>query len=221
LEGTQSLIFLEGMKRLRRFNKMAKSEKDKIRTVKLYDGTKCEGKLLFGEIDGYDIFISSDGFKYEGRFKDGLFHGDGKATFKDGLILICKWRTGQPIGDYVIMIKMDTYGNTYVGQIDSKNLKYEGYGTCTSNSGSEIISGIWKYSNPVKVTWVVGKRRYDGEVGRNWHWHGRGVYVSEEGDTYEGYFKNGTVDGTKTCADGTIESGQWKIREYVGGEYSD
>ena len=66
------------------------------------------------------IFTSPRGGKYEGEYKDGKRHGQGKLTYPDGRKFVGEWKDGEPIGQGTFTW---SNGDKYVGEFkDGKNM---------------------------------------------------------------------------------------------------
>jgi len=85
--------------------------------------------------DGYGVVINSDGYRYEGHFKNGGRHGNGLNILPDGNKYIGEWYDNAPYGKR-IMILSD--GSKYISLNDG-----------SSNFGISIINGT-KFVGGVK-----------------------------------------------------------------------
>ncbi len=150
------------------------------------NGSRFEGEFFLGGAcsDGKIIFKYENGDTYEGQWKDGLKHGNGKFTWEDGGAYEGQWKDGLMHGNGKYTFKS---GNTYEGQFE--NEKRHGNGKYTFKEGDTYEGG---YKNDKK--------------------HGNGKYTFKEGDTYEGGYKNNKRhgNGKYTWKDGTAYEGQWK-----------
>jgi len=198
-------------------NNMVSKEANNIHTLNFDGGIKYIGELINGIPSGRGKLYKSDGTGdiYEGHFDNGLPNGDGNKTFSDGVVMICKWRDGNPIEDNVTLIIPG--GHKYIGAV--KDGKITGYGTFYSSDGT-IISAYWEDSKPIgkMIRIQPNNTKYEGEQ-RNMEMHGKGVFTTADGIRYEGDFKNNMFDGhgTATNSDGeTIASGLFKDGKYIG-----
>ena len=82
------------------------------------------------------IFTSPRGGKYEGEFKDGKRHGQGKLTYPDGRKFVGEWKDGEPIGQGTFTW---SNGDKYVGEF--KDGKKHGQGTYIKPEGSMQENG--------------------------------------------------------------------------------
>jgi len=76
------------------------------------------------------IFTSPRGGKYEGEYKDGKRHGQGKLTYPDGRKFVGEWKDGEPIGQGTFTW---SNGDKYVGEF--KDGKKHGQGTYIKPEG--------------------------------------------------------------------------------------
>lgn len=66
------------------------------------DGTRYEGKLLFGQRHGVGkLYLRNDAVKYEGAFKTGMYHGRGRLTVYD-VRLEGTWKEGELETDGIV-----------------------------------------------------------------------------------------------------------------------
>ena len=65
------------------------------------DGTRYEGKLMFGQRNGLGRLHLRDAVKYEGFFKSDVYHGRGKLQVYD-VVLEGTWREGELESDGVV-----------------------------------------------------------------------------------------------------------------------
>ena len=146
------------------------------------------GKCIKGDcVNGKGIF--DDGVRlYEGEFKDGKYHGQGRSKRHDN-------------------------GVTYKGEW--KNNKPNGQGTLRRPNGSKYV-GEWKdnkrHGQGVQ-TYVQG-RKYAGEFKDNKR-HGQGTYTWPDGAKYAGEWKDNKRNGQGTF---TFPNGKKIIAEYKNDE---
>jgi len=127
--------------------------------------------------------------RYEGEFSQDKFSGYGKLS----------------VGDSI----------EYVG--DWKNGKREGRGQMTDSCGREI-KGIWKSD-----TLRYGERRdsdgvYNGQLDFKGRAVGHGIYLSDQGEHYEGFWSNDKRSGFGFSVSATrqLRAGEWKNNHYLG-----
>ena len=93
-------------------------------------------------VNGYGAFISDDGHKYVGEYKDGLANGQGTATAANGVNYAGEWKDDFPNGEGTMTFPS---GNNYFGEFKDGN--YNGQGTFTWASGEfagDKFVGEWK-----------------------------------------------------------------------------
>lgn len=184
---------------------------------------KFEGEFINGKATNHGTMIWSDGFKYEGDWKDSdkfcywnnkQRHGSGVMYYPDGAKYEGQWEVNDRTG-FGIMYYAS--GAKYKGQWH-RGLRH-GSGVYTASDGA-IFKGEWG----ADVMWGQGTADYaDGSkyVG---HWNngkrdGQGTYTYADGGKYEGYWNEGKRDGQGTLyyADGKVRyTGQWKNDQYHG-----
>ena len=148
------------------------------------------GECIKGDcVNGWGTSSYPDNGKYEGEWRDRMFHGQGLYTFPDGGKYIGKMRDGENNGQG-LMFYPD--GGKYVGHWRGGDMN--GYGTYTYPDGSKY-DGRWK----------------------NGEYHGRGTYLYNDTDKrfkYVGRFiygkKKGYATGTMTYKNGCKFVGHWK-----------
>ena len=121
--------------------------------------------------DGYTgkgTWISANGAKYVGEYKDGKCHGQGTYTFANGDKYIGEWKDGIRNGQGTF-----TWQNPweqYVGEF--KDNKKDGQGTYTYTNGESYV-GEWKNGNK----------------------HGQGTSTNNDGTVYKGLWEYGEFIG--------------------------
>jgi hypothetical protein len=145
-------------------------------------GITFEGEFEDDELNGMGRIKSSSSIK-EGRFRNGLLHGEGKVTSKDGRICNGEFKDGKMDGEGTI-IRPD--GTILEGKI-------KGYKLCGTG----------------KVTYPDG--RIDEGMFKNGSLSGQGKRTEGE-NVAEGQFKMGCLNGraTITYNNGTVISGFFK-----------
>jgi hypothetical protein len=195
-----------------------------------YLGTKntYKSECLSGDCDnGYGTYTWENGEKFEGYWKNNKRNGQGTNNYGNGDQYTGNWLDDQQNG-------YGTYkysnGDVYVG--DWKLHKKDGYGTYTFKNGEKYI-GEWKdnryngqgtfyYADGTTKSggWVndvfTGKRsanttKTTGCISGNCD-NGYGVYVFDDGERYEGYWKNNKRNGqgTNNFANGGTYTGEWR-----------
>tara|TARA_Y100000817_G_C16815724_1_gene526426 strand:+ start:55 stop:1164 length:1110 start_codon:yes stop_codon:yes gene_type:complete len=183
----------------------------------------CEGEdslkytNCFGKIENYEI-DQEDGSKYllnyEGEFREGLAHGQGKmhthsyskdpnyftneeGTFKEGYL--------HGDGTFVSGVK-DEWFDEYKGKF--KDGAWHGYGELKQGFDkdkgiwAETYAGNWKNDNLKKGIKTskgdFGEAKYEGGFNENLEHHGKGTYTSTNSGnpfTFKGQFKDNYPSG--------------------------
>lgn len=162
--------------------------------------SECEGNCE----NGWGTYVWEDGNRYEGNWKNGKKNGGGNLYFING----------------------DTYFGNFLEDIFHEN------GTYTWSGGNFYkgeykngkMNGKGKYYNKDRIlerkgTWIDDEYQTNetGCISGNCE-NGTGTYLWENGQKYEGEWKDGKMDGTGTLylENGEIyHNGQWKNHEKV------
>ncbi len=158
-----------------------------------------------------------EGFSYEGRYKDGEFHGYGKYNYPDGGYYEGEYDMGKQTGKCVIFFGS---GSPLNGAL------YKG----------DIVDGQW--TGQGKITYADGTSYEGGYLNGEWHGFGKRCYT--DGGYYEGEYDMGKEIGTCTIVygynstlngsvyQGEVENSKWtegKITyadgSYYEGEFED
>ena len=198
------------------------------------DKTTCFGTNINSWNNCFGTAFYEKG-KYQGEFKNGLKHGQGVVTYKNGQIHKGEYKNDQPNGRGVQLFPngakfegefqngkyngkgIFTYenGNKYVGEF--KNNRRHGQGIYTIKNGGEYI-GEYKNGqrNGMGVSIFPNGSKYEGEF-VNGKYNGEGVYTFANGNKYEGEFVNGKYNGEGifTFSSGKIKQGIWKDNKFL------
>ena len=129
--------------------------------------------------DGMAIVTLSDGEKYSGEFKNGLFDGTGTYEVPGSHEITGLWKEGHIVNGQVFFED----GRIYLGEF--KNGKFDGKGTMTSPDGS-TYRGQWKNHNAEgKGTLTYAKDIKDEN----------GNITTKGGTCHEGTWKDGFQEG--------------------------
>ncbi len=148
-----------------------------------------------------------DSAVYEGDYKDGKFHGDGKLTWRNGDVYIGEFENGLMHGDGTLSTATgDSYEGEYVDGL------WEGQGHVRYKAGGEY-KGEFKAGefNGQGIFTSYDGVIYEGEF-RDSRQHGKGKVTYKTGNTYEGDIENWILEGNgvyMTVNDGVIYSGQF------------
>ena len=164
-------------------------------------GNKYEGEWKDGKSHGQGKFTWPDGGTHEGEFNEGERHGRGKLTEP------CGTRTGEwDHGEEKNAQGNETYasGNTYEGEFNKGKRHGQGKMAYTTS-----------YLDPPRLCLLVtrGGRTYEGEWYEN-EPQGQGKETWPDGTTYEGEWFDGDKrgQGKETYADGGTCEGEWPGR---------
>jgi hypothetical protein len=149
------------------------------------------GLVLFF-IYSQNLYSQTSDYKYAGRLKDGISHGQGTFTYKNGSTCAGIWN-GHFSGKNIVCTK-STGVKYYEGEF--KNGKRDGQGTTFYESGNKHI-GQYKDGNR----------------------EGNGTFISANGDKYVGAYKDNKRDGrgTLTWVSGNKYTGSWKEDKKIEG----
>jgi hypothetical protein len=223
----------------------------------LSNGNKYDGDWIRGKRHGQGKYYYANGEIYDGNWVNGLRHGQGRFEFNSGSIYIGTWKNGIREGKGKMIYKnKDIYEGEWKNGKEDGAGKYfwksgdrfegqfrdglrEGPGKMFYNDGTEK-SGVWKadvYQENTSTqtqessTGCVsgdcenGKGKYIFEGGesyegdwKNGKYEGEGKYIFSNGDSYNGEWKNSLFDGfgTYRYSDGEEKKGYWKNNKYIG-----
>lgn len=157
------------------------------------NGDRYEGYFRFGKPHGQGKFTWADGTSYKGEFHNGVPHGVGKETYPDGSFYEGEWWDGIKSGEGLYSFAC---GEEYLGNFENDFM--EGEGTIIFNSG-ESYSGEWKKNKPDGFG-IYSKNDGSQFVGRNKEGEkeGEGMVIWESGDTLKGNWVAGKMDNQST-----------------------
>ena len=130
---------------------------------------------------------------YEGNFLNGLRHGEGTFTWRNGSFYSGDWKDDHKHGYGKDVLFIDgKFDSEYTGEFYKNQL--HGH-------------GLYKWA---------GGETYDGDY-ENGSMTGLGTYTLPDGEKYIGEFKNGKRHGTGTYyyPNGDVESGQWENNNFI------
>ncbi len=170
------------------------------------DGSKYEGEIQYGKINGQGKLFFADGSTYEGELKDEIIHGYGTMIYEDGSRYVGEWKNGYREGQGALIY---SDGTEYLGEFESDQI--HGEGSMILSSG-ESYSGSWTYGQTSgfgMITRLDGSTYYGmNEEGTR---HGSGMIVWETGDTLHGSWQDGKMieDGIFQFDDGSTMISHW------------
>ena len=154
--------------------------------------------------NGWGTFVWAGGNKYEGTWESGQHHGPGNFYINNGDTYFGDWQSGVMHG--IATYKWNT-GSIYSGEYKNGNM--HGKGKRYDNDGNLFRKGNW-INDEYQVS-ETGCLSGDCE-------NGKGTFLWENGQKYEGEWKGGKLNGTGVLylEDGTIfHQGQWENHEKV------
>ncbi|KAI4983270.1 hypothetical protein ZWY2020_023762 [Hordeum vulgare] len=194
----------------------------RVRHVRLPSGDTYSGTLLGSTPEGSGRYTWSDGTIYDGEWRTGMRHGQGKTLWPSGASY-----EGEYAGGYI-------YGEgTYTGQ---DNIVYKGrwklnrkHGLgCQTYPNGDMFQGSWiqgEIQGHGKYTWENGNT-YTGNM-KNGKMSGKGTFTWKNGDSYEGNWLDGMMHGygiytwsdcgyyvgtwTRGLKDGKVDMGNMKV----------
>ena len=149
------------------------------------------GKTADGLRSGKGRYKFSNAFyEYEGEWVDGIMHGEGKLSMRDGSVYEGRFDRGAMNGWGT---RSWADGSTYSGQFSQGEM--DGDGLYTSSRGE----------------------KYEGQFERNLR-QGRGQLTKATGDVYEGQFAvhHMAGQGTMSYVDGSQYVGSWERSKRAG-----
>ncbi|XP_057161498.1 MORN repeat-containing protein 1 isoform X1 [Ursus arctos] len=165
--------------------------------------------------DGYGVYVYPNSFfRYEGEWKGGKKHGQGKLLFKDGSYYEGEFVDGEITGEGCRL--WASSGNTYSGQFVLG--EPQGRGVMKYKAGGhyegELSHGLREGHGR-----LVDRdgQAYWGSFHNNQR-HGRGHMVFRNGDKYEGDWVRDQRQGHGVLcrADGSTYEGQWHSDVFSG-----
>ncbi|KAM3245438.1 hypothetical protein ACQJBY_056649 [Aegilops geniculata] len=162
----------------------------RVRHIRLPSGDTYSGTLLGSTPEGSGRYTWSDGTIYDGEWRTGMRHGQGKTLWPSGASY-----EGEYAGGYI-------YGEgTYTGQ---DNIVYKGrwklnrkHGLgCQTYPNGDMFQGSWiqgEIQGHGKYTWENGNT-YTGNM-KNGKMSGKGTFTWKNGDSYEGNWLDGMMHG--------------------------
>ncbi|KAL5255960.1 hypothetical protein ACHWQZ_G011243 [Mnemiopsis leidyi] len=185
----------------------------------LYDNTffTYEGDWLEGVKHGKGKLSMRDGGYYDGDFVNGEITGKGERLWSNGNIYVGEFEQGELCGTGQMKY---SDGRRYTGQWTGN--KYEGKGTLHSGEG-DIYTGhfhLHKRHGDGEQVWADGRHYEGGWVANKPHGHGTMKYA--DGSVYEGQYNHGLRQGqgTYTHVTGITYSGLWIKNEIPPEEFA-
>jgi len=156
----------------------------------LPDSGVYRGEYLDGLFHGQGELTWRNGYRYVGGFRRGLMSGRGRFEEAGGGIYEGEFRDGMRHGRGVY-----TAANGVHYQGEFANDMFEGQGRYTDSNGT-VYEGrfhLGQADGPGTIQFENGNR-YAGEI-HDWNMHGQGTYTTSEEQIYSGQFVEGVLNG--------------------------
>lgn len=142
------------------------------------------------EKNGFFERTYSDGSKYSGNFKDGVWDGEGTYTSSTGIIYKGSFTNGAITGTGKI-----TYTDGHVYEGEYKNAQRDGKGTLYYNNGSKYMGAFVadKRSGSGQI-WYANGDYFNGYFVNDVK-QGYGEYIYASGQSYKGEYQNDLAEG--------------------------
>ena len=170
----------------------------------LPDSAVYRGEYLDGLFHGKGELTWRNGDHYEGEFRRGLMFGKGRFEEAGGGVYEGEFRNGLSEGQGVYT---GPNGIHYEGEFASD--LFEGQGRFTDNDGT-VYEGRFRKGEPDGPGTIAFQdgSRYEGEI-HAWQMHGEGTYTLGEDQVYSGQFVEGVLNGKGEIRRGkTVYTGQ-------------
>ena len=153
------------------------------------NGERYEGEFKDGLFHGWGVYVFQNGDRYEGEFVEDRMSGEGTMAYKNGNVYKGQFHNGVRYGQGLLTFKN---GDVYDGEFKD-NVRHG--------------QGEYKFANGT---------RYTGDFQNNQR-HGKGRYRYPSNEEFVGYFKNGQMDGPGICtyANGKQIRGIWKAGKFA------
>eukprot|EP01054_Gregarina_sp_Poly1_P003455 Gregarina_sp_Poly_1__3454@NODE_1_length_32023_cov_193_025347_g0_i0_p2_GENE_NODE_1_length_32023_cov_193_025347_g0_i0NODE_1_length_32023_cov_193_025347_g0_i0_p2_ORF_typecomplete_len3260_score441_33MORN/PF02493_20/2_5e02MORN/PF02493_20/0_011MORN/PF02493_20/9_5MORN/PF02493_20/6_7e02MORN/PF02493_20/1_9e03MORN/PF02493_20/6_6MORN/PF02493_20/0_94MORN/PF02493_20/9_4e03MORN/PF02493_20/3_3e06MORN/PF02493_20/3_5MORN/PF02493_20/1_9e02MORN/PF02493_20/0_0024MORN/PF02493_20/0_00027MORN/PF02493_20/0_024C2/PF0016 len=179
--------------------------------------TRFEGHIVDGQAQGEAVVNFTSGVVYDGEWKEGKKHGQGKLTKKDGsVVYIGQFKDNMPDGRcarYFLTDKTIYCGNMANGVRQGMGELYAAADP-SGKPGKLMYEGLWSNDVPHgRGTLYAKDGEYDGEW-KHGRRHGKGRFVYREHPlangkqrVYEGDWANDVPDGIgKYLSEGGVEN---------------
>ena len=191
---------------------VAREEKEGNSVVTFSNGDRYEGDFKDGLFSGWGIYSYKKGDRYEGEFRNDMKEGRGAFIFQNGDRYSGDFKNDMMDGKGT-MVYHD--GNRYTG--DFRRGVRNGYGVLTFRNGDVYTGEFTDDVRGGRGSYVFKDgARYTGEF-RNGSRHGQGRYVYPGGEEYVGEFRDGRREGMGECVypGGERLKGMWEADKLV------
>ncbi|MCK5849371.1 MAG: hypothetical protein KAH23_00545 [Kiritimatiellae bacterium] len=187
--------------------------KGEISVVTFPNGDKYEGEFKNGLFHGWGTFHYLNGDKYEGPFKNDEKYGRGSFVYRNGDRYDGEFRNNVKEGRGKLLLRN---GDRYVGDFRNDGIKGKGtYFYKNKNKYTGDFKNGFKHGNGGFI--FANGDKYEGEF-RDDKRHGKGTYTFGDGGRYIGEFKDGKRhgDGRYIYPDGKEYKGEFKAGKKEG-----
>ena len=177
------------------------------------NGQKYVGAYRDNKANGLGTINFPSGQKYVGEFRDDKIHGQGTFTFPSGQKYVGEYRDGKRNGQGTYTFPS---GEKYVGEYKDGNS--HGRGTYTLPNGEKYVGEFKDGNYHGRGTYTLANgEKYVGEW-RDGKQNGQGTYTFPSGEKYVGEYRDGKRNGqgTFTFPDGANYVGEFKDGNYHG-----
>ena len=177
------------------------------------NGQKYVGEYRDNKANGLGTINFPSGQKYVGEFRDDKIHGQGTFTFPSGQKYVGEYRDGKRNGQGTYTFPS---GEKYVGEYKDGNS--HGRGTYTLPNGEKYVGEFKDGNYHGRGTYTLANgEKYVGEW-RGGKQNGQGTYAFPSGEKYVGEYRDGKRNGqgTFTFPDGANYVGEFKDGNYHG-----
>ena len=177
------------------------------------NGQKYVGEYRDNKANGLGTINFPSGQKYVGEFRDDKIHGQGTFTFPSGQKYVGEYRDGKRNGQGTYTFPS---GEKYVGEYKDGNS--HGRGTYTLPNGEKYVGEFKDGNYHGRGTYTLANgEKYVGEW-RDGKQNGQGTYTFPSGEKYVGEYRDGKRNGqgTFTFPDGANYVGEFKDGNYHG-----
>lgn len=191
---------------------VAVAPKVEVAVVSFSNGDRYEGQFRDGLFDGWGVYHYANGDRYEGEFANDMKVGRGTMAFAGGDRFTGEFKSDMINGKGTMVYRN---GNRYAG--DFKNALRHGNGVLTFRNGDVYKGDFSEDQRTGRGTYIFGDgAKYIGAFldGRR---HGEGRYVYAGGEEYSGQFKDGRKHGVGECVypNGERIRGVWSDDKFV------
>jgi len=109
-------------------------------SIEYPSGDKYEGEFKDGLYHGQGTYFTANGDTYVGEFKNAKYHGEGTYTFADGRTYVGEFNEDAFHGKGTYT---NEFGDQFIGQFTNNSLN--GKGTINYANGDKYVGGIKNY----------------------------------------------------------------------------